>query len=161
MKKLIPFLALSLLVLLTGACEKENNEENDNGGTIPESVIPGSVWYTHLEEDDVEKGHQDIVWKLEFSSTDNGATITGTANETLFNKGDGTYTVENEKSVKLNLCCMQPAAQRELDFKTFSAMADGRWRLDYVIRYEYGTNQDHVLIFVKDRIPTPEEVMSL
>ena len=154
-------MALSLLVLLTGACDKENNEENDNGETIPVLLIPGSVWYTHLEEDDVEKGHQDIVWKLEFSSTDNTATITGTANETLFNMGVGTYIVENEKSVKLSLTCMQPAAQRELDFKTFSAMADGRWRLDYFILYDNGANLDQVLIFVKDRIPTPEEVMSL
>ena len=138
---------MSLYILVTGACDNED-------------PISGTVWYTHSVEEDVEHGKQDIVWKLAFAE-DNKVSIVGSANDAVFNMAEGTYTVSDATSVNLNLFCVQSAAERTLDFKTFSALADGRWRLDYFIRYNYGTTQDHVMIFVKGRIPSPEEVMGL
>ena len=123
-----------------------------------EDPVEGSVWYTHSEEDDVEQGHQDIVWKLVFSA-DSEISITGTANDEVFSQATGTYSASGSKPVQLSLSCKQP--ERALLFKTFSALADGRWKLDVEIHYDYGTIQTYYLIFVNGRVPAPGEVMGL
>ena len=123
-----------------------------------EDPVEESVWYTHSEEDDVEQGHQDIVWKLVFSA-DSKASITGTANDEVFSQATGTYSASGSKPIQLSLSCKQP--ERTLVFKAFSALADGRWKLDVEIHYDYGTIQTFYFIFVNGRIPAPYEVMGL
>ena len=125
----------------------------------PKDPVEGSVWYTHSEEDDVEQGHQDIVWKLAFAE-ENKVSITGTANDEAFSEATGTYSASGSKPVQLSLSCKQP--NRTVVFKTFSALADGRWKLDCEFQYDNdGPVQTYFLIFVNGRIPDPDEVMGL
>ena len=125
----------------------------------PKDPVVGAAWYTHSEEDDVEQGHQDIVWKLAFAE-ENKVSITGTANDVVFSEATGTYSASGSKPVQLSLSCKQP--NRTIVFKTFSALADGRWKLDCEFKYDDdGPVQTYFLIFVNGRIPDPDEVMGL
>ena len=141
--------ALPMLLLTAVSCKKDEND-----------LVRGTVWYSHTIETDAETGDPyDVITKLEFSKWGQKVTlsITEDGKERLNIKG--TYTVASYDFIALQLS--HKSTGGNTTYNSFSDKGEGKWQLNYTYQLSGGGTFNYFELFVRGRIPAPEELWVL